>query len=598
MNYSPGISDDVLFSGTSFQNLVKMASSHYTSDLDAFYELIKNIEDQGAKEIITEFDYDNKRIILSGDGKGADVLELVRIQKSAGISSKDMGHHGIGLYCFLKFASRLIFISKKNEEYSIMSMSPHPNGNHIYSDVGAPHSLSGKEKANYHMYLSATRKFEEGTIYILEGVGISDIHKTNIASTFDMKETFSKRSYTNFLREKCNYSLKSMRFFIRDNHKKKLEHVIAKTGHGTSFFFSVPSSKCPYPKEKTVFCHQGREFELTLSCELWIGLLNKKNVVITEDHKNALSVDVAYGVSQKINRATSIFRVNPLGQYMEGEISFKVFARDNGGIPSFYSGARSTLLLNNSFGDTLSNMINRIEIDIMRPALEEFSYAQKNKMDTRINKRYDDLICGFFRSYNFDSMLPTSDGPITKQKRTCPSCNRELELLIAVPPSNSIKINAIFFQSPTYTCGACGHSWEKEQREPYTKHARNPLYAPPTPKEVSERKKKHGLGYNVHLRPLSSDLRRAMFESPSTVVINTSHSDYDCMTKSRVRTKDIVITLRNMNLAFREIVEHTLPNNPEQHLEILEDMCCKFHMWYLTEVDDLRKFGSKKKEGK
>lgn len=587
------ISDEVLFSGGSFQNLVKLASSTYATDFDAFYELIKNIEDQGASEIITQFDYKNNRAILWGDGEGADVPELIRIQKNAGKSRKDDSHHGIGLYSFLKSARRLVFISKCNGEYNIMTITPHPNGEHVYSDVGAPHTMSGKEKAEYHEYIYATRKYAGGTIYIWEGVGKGEL---TITSKFNMEEKFTKRAYVSFLRDKCNFSLKTTRFFLKDITKKKLEHITAKMGSGTSYRFSVPSNSCPYPKEKTKFIHLGREFQLSLECELWVSTINKKEVVITEEHKNALTIDTAYGVCQKINRHSSIFRSNPLGQYMEGEISFKVFPVDGGGVPSFYSGARSSLLLNNSFGDVLSNMINRLEIDKMRPILEEFSEHQRTKMDTKVNKRYEDLISTFFKTYDFDNVLISNTGPIAKQKRTCPSCKKNFDLLHTQPPLNSMKINAIFSQGDMYCCGVCGHLWEKEKRDPYTKHDRNPIYAPPTPKEGGERKRKHGLGYNIHCRPLARDDRRSMFESPSTVVINTSHPDYHRMKQSKSGYKDTIMTLRDMNLTFKEIIEHTQADNPDKHLELFQDMCSKFHLWYLTAGGELKKLRRKIKK--
>lgn len=576
------LDNNLVFEGSSFQNLIKLASSHYNTELDAFYELIKNIEDQDAHEISAEFDCINKRIILFGDGIGIEDSELKRIQKNAGKSIKDDSHHGIGLYCFLKISSRLIFISKQNKQHYIMSMTPHPGGKHIYSDVGAPHKMSRSECITYGEYLSKISKYRDGTIYILEDVGVQDNIKTNIASTFDMKKVFSKKSYINFLRDKCNYSLKVIRFFVKTERSEKPERIDAKAGRGSVHRFSVPSNKCPYPKEKTVFWSKGREFELSLKCELWISNSNKGIVVITEDHKNALPIDSAYGSCQKLNHKQSVFRGDPLGQYLEGEISFSVFAKDGGGSSSYYTGARSHLMLNNSFGDTLSNMIITIERDMIRPLLIDFEETQHNKMSKKLNKQYDDLVNGFFDEYSFDALLVHSTGPVINNhhKRKCTLCGRKLDLSIVNKlPNLDFKINRIFLCGDGYTCGICRGTWPKEQRKNTSENKKVPIYKPPKLKEGAERKKKHGLGISMHLRPLAKgDTRRSMYELPSTVVINTDHIEYKKLNKNSSQSRTLV--LRNIVLTFREIIDFRMKDESKDHLGQLEEMFSNFCIWF------------------
>ena len=58
-------------------------------------------------------------------------------------------------------------------------------------------------------------------------------------------------------------------------------------------------------------------------------------------------------------------------------------------------------MLNNSFGDTLSNMLIAVERDFMRPLLIQFEEDQHDRMNKKLNKRYEDLINGFFDEYTF-----------------------------------------------------------------------------------------------------------------------------------------------------------------------------------------------------
>ena len=577
------------WSAKNFQNLIKSISSHYSSELSAFYEFLKNIQDQPrSTDMFIDINYDRKSIIIYGNGEGADDKDMTQIMQSIGVSSKDAEHQGLGLQAFIKFAQKLVFIGKKDGECYIVSAACSPNGQDIVSETGAPHVLAQSDR-EYGHYTHLIQKYKEGTVYILEGVGVPSQTTTNVQSSFDINKIFNRKEVHDFIRKMFRFDLSDFRIHIksRDKGKEVIERVKPKMGVGTKYPFSVPSKDLPYPKERTIFTLGGSRFELSLKCELWISDHKQDDgIFITQKHRNALTIDDAYGSCQKLHRSTSIFRNNSLGQYLTGEISFSVFPLDQAEPPCLYTGARNQLLLNTSFGDALTNMLYFIDTEYMREKLKEHAEKLLNKMDAKLNKEYEDLFSDFFRAHpdlynSIGAHLGSVSGEI--QMRTCPSCKSsfKLETMNYFPDNNSPSINRVFRVGDIYICGKCKHQWQMDRRT-FEETPQAPISSgtPPEGKEKL-REKRHGKGYNIHLIPLppAQADQRSTYRAPSTIIINTHHTEYKQLSESIKASpnKKLGLKLRNASLIVHEIIAHNFKDSPVEHLarhtEMFSQLC-------------------------
>lgn len=567
------------------QQILKRTAQNY-SNLGVLYEFFKNIEDRPNASFVTiEIDTKKREVLIYGDGQGADAQEMRRIIKNVSKSAKGDANFGLGLQSFLKFSSRMVFISKKNGDHYIFSETAHSDETTIYSDTGIPHEMDHGELVQYQEYTHKIHRQSNGTVYILEGVGAEQ-------SYFNMDKEFEPSQIIKYLRTTCNSSLRNLRVSIIINGGLP-DVVKAKDGSGVHCSFSVPSVKCPYSRSK-VFTHEGKEFELSLHVTVWVGTKNSGRITIGERRgkiiQNEIPIDEAYKSSSKLRRGNSIFRFHPLSHYLEGHIYYSIYSKDSVETPSFYTLNRDHLILDNNFGDVLTNMLNAADSEVLRPLAIKKDKESSNKMDEKVNRKYEKMLSDFLQSTDFE-FLHQNMGPVkTDQKRICPQCKEEMPLeRTSVYYSSPIKIKKVFLVKKDgkefYQCGFCKHEWEKLQRETSEERPKAPIYVPPTTQdETKDREKKRGRGYNVRLYDFGrNDSRLSLFIYPSTIEINTGHATYVSVKKSDVQH------LRNFALICNEVVAHSeaLKDKPfSERIKAFQEMYTAFCQRY--DAVDLR----------
>ena len=563
-------------------NVLKKIAQNY-SFMGVLYEFFKNIEDRRdglrkASFITFEFNTKRREIVIYGDNPGIDEVEMLRIIKSVADSAKSNENFGLGLQSFLKFSDRFIFISKKDGEHYIFSETPHEDDTNIYSDTGGPHRMTGQEAVQYDSYCHKIHKYTDGTVYIIENVGVG-IEK------FNMAKNLSKADLIKHLRTVANTSLRKLRVSVSVDGEAP-EVIMAKDGSGTHYSFTVPSAKCLFDRPRTVVC-EGKTFELSIHIDVWVGTRNSGLVTIGEKRskreaiQNELPIDMAYGNQTSLRRGDSIFRSSSLSHYLDGHVYYTLYSKEGAEPPSFYTANRDHLILDNSFGNLLTNLLNVADIDVLRPAALKKEEESTHRTDDKLNKKYEKLLETLLSSFEFD-FLEMNWGPVKDQKRTCPACGVELPLeKTLVYNKTPIKINKIFFvklgDREFYQCGMCKKEWEKTQRtvsEP-KERTKVPIYEPPmNQSETKDRERRKGYGYNLRLFNFgNNDSRMSVFIAPSLIEINTGHPYF-----TAIKNPDIK-HLRNLHLICHEIITHSesMRNRPAiDQQKAIQEMFCAF----------------------
>ncbi len=106
-------------------NIISELSEKIPSNIIALNELLKNSYDAGAKKVIVEFDYNNKKLIIKDNGCGMnkqdiDVLfHISKSEKKYGSINKynryTQGSKGLGFLSVFKFGNRVIWKTNKNK---------------------------------------------------------------------------------------------------------------------------------------------------------------------------------------------------------------------------------------------------------------------------------------------------------------------------------------------------------------------------------------------------------------------------------------------------------------------------------------------------
>lgn len=586
------MSDTFAWQVKSLENTLMAHVSDYNSPIDALYEYIKNLDEVGAKVVHVDTDYDNKRVFIYGDGMGMGPDELNRISQSVGVSSKGQSHFGLGILAFMRLSKRMVIISKVGDKCCWISCTG--QNDTVVSDVGQAREMSPLERRENAIAIGKLRKWEQGTITILEGVGESKTSRFD--NRFDIKKEFELSTLERELKKKCGFDLKRYSCFLKCGDAKP-KKISAKIGHGKHLQFTLPSKEHPLLNKlgnrRDIFSLQDRTFELKVSCDIWVGSGNDGDIRISEKGQNALDIRDAIGF--RIGR-DSIFKSAENKYLLQGLIDFRITPIDRGENPNVYSGSRRKILVDggfDSFGNCLMNILNYADIEIIRPVIREYIEGQHQRRDERSSRDLQKDMDNFFKDNPdlFKDIMSTSNlDPVdARYQAKCPSCG------LTVPPTRCPKCKPVaghiyaWDDSDKYVCGTCGNVWS---RRIYTKpigrtptSEAKPQYTTPTGSS-EPRKKKHGFGFSYDVMPFGrQDTRRARIEG-TMVQVSSDHPDYVTLTQDKRSIGKLMLKNYQRIIALNTIIRNECKEMArDQYEKLLEDSYCRLMGWY-TKKDD------------
>jgi hypothetical protein len=568
------------------EGLVLTHVSDYATYFDAFYEYTKNLEEAKAKNITVEFLYNKRTILVYGDSKGLSTYDLEEIRKSAGKSLKGSDHHGIGMMGFMKFAKKMTVVSLKDGTFNILSCYGENDG--IYSDGYACEVTN--DDAPYEEYYRKLRKYGEGTISILEGVGLSKSNRFDNA--FDMKKEFDEKDFIKALQKKCGFSLQDHAYVLKTDLStdKKGKKIAPKVGTGKGVNFTVPSAAHPAEEipgsNKDTFVFNDRLCQLKVQFKMFVGLSNDGMVQVSQNRQNGLLFSDA--IRMKISN-DSVFKSPDYTKYLNGLIDFKVIPLEGDEPINVYTGTRSVLSMDSPFGDCLANILTYADREVLRPAIEKLekrSDSRVNELRSQNLQKYMEMLFRERKNLIHDLHVAQNTGPVPGSNYVeCPRCG------LKVPPKRGHKsTDTIIYQRniiycfedvPLYRCGGCGNKWAKRTYQPNPNpNPSTPLYTAPDPDDAQERQRKRGHGYKYAVRPFDQGDNRISAVMNSEIRINTNHVFYRSIEKGK--SKD-VLTLFECVMAMEAITNHDLSDTSRNvYAERLQGAIAETIDWFNT----------------
>jgi hypothetical protein len=562
-------------------NALDVIASHYTSVFGAFYEYIKNIEEQQATKIYIDFDFHKKQITIAGDGTSVDNHELDRIIQSGLKSRKDAKHFGAGLFSFSSFSTKMTLISRHNDTYYIIDCDRRLN---YGSDSDAAREMQIHEMTRYGVAVGHLRHLKQGTAFVIEEVGTC-LNKPSVFC-FKMSEEFEGTKFVKWMQEANGYNLHRISYMLKINDGKP-KRIPAKLGKGKSVKFTVPSKEFPYPKN--VFILNEHQYKLTVDFDLWLGRAHESGIKIGEEYQNFLPFNDAVNNSRKIDR-NSIFRFNPLTKYVAGIINFTIKPMSNGPAPIVYTGARDRLLLENTFGDCLANLLMYVDVNIMQQIVCDYDEDNSEKKQIVRSQKLNETISEFF-STNRDSFewLELNLNSVNKRTITCVSCKLETEPLKVSSGCNfTIKSTRILEYDDYYECPNCGKKWDKRTYTQKSEPRNPPIYHPPQvpddPNTTKPRERVRGHGYVASVCNFGpSDPRAYRFVPPTSVEVNSEHPNYKkhATKTQKIRTAVNYLLYYETQCATLCVLNHALKDKPvDEALKMQSEAIRMLYSWF------------------
>jgi hypothetical protein len=586
--------------------VLRSHASDYRTPFDAFYEYVKNLEEAPAmaKNIHVELLHDKHVILIYGDGRGMGVPELMQMQKDTiGESSKGPTHHGLGILSFLRFAKKMTIVSRKNGKLYILSCdgSGEDGDKRLVSDSGDPREVTN-EDSEYECYYRKLRSLGDavdGTITVLEGVG--QFSSNRFDWKFDMKEEFEARKFVKELQKKLFFNLAYRNYTLKieggtEKKYKKKEKIPAKLGTGKQYDFTIPSAKYPaegIPGQRhDCFDYSGRQFTLKVKFTFFVGPSNDGNIQVSENHENGLPLREAIKI--KLSK-DSVFKNPDYAPYLNGLVDFKITPLDGGDGINVYSGTRSALLIDGSFGDCLCNIITYADEEIIRPAIgriEKKSDAFQDDMRSQNLQKDMEMLFHDMPWLAEKVMLPKHTGPVVAAGMVrCKKCGLTVLPMRGVnprdykPEGNKIYDHNMIYafeDKAVYKCGCCGTTWDRqihtEKTDPPT---RPPIYVEPKPTEGVPRQRLRGCGFSYKLQPFDRDDERRSMVFGTVVKINRIHPDWQSINKDR-KHKELLPVYERL-IAMEAIINHTMAEvHRDDYAETLQTALASTLVWFGT----------------
>jgi hypothetical protein len=587
-----------LWSIKSNEGAIRSHVSDYRTVFDAFYEYTKNLEEAQAQNIHIELLHDRKVALVYGDSIGMGIPELDEIRLSIGRSSKGATHHGLGMLAFMRFAKKMVVVSKKNNQLYILSCEG--EGDDIVSETGEAREVSSEDR-EYECYYRKLKALgdSDGTITILEGVG--QYKSDRFDFQFDMKKEFDTKEFIKWLQEKLFFSLHYHNYFLKieggnpeitGKRYAKKEKIPAKVGTGKKYELTIPSAKFPAENipgsNHDCFEYGGRHFKLRVKFMFYVGPSNDGNIQISEGCQNGLLVKEAIKIKLS---GDSVFKNPDYASYLNGLIDFKVIPLDGGDGINVYSGTRSTLLIDNSFGDCLCNILTYADEEVIRPAISKAEKKSDIRSDDLRSQNLQKDMEMFFRDMRWvadEIMVTQHSGPVLGAGMVkCHKC-----LMTVVPKRGVISTQIRMFERnviysfddiPKYRCGNCGTVWDRRAYDssPSGLNPKLPIYKEPEKGEGVERQRRRGYGFSFRICPFDrGDDRRAMVFG-DLVKINKTHTDYQLIEKDK-RHKD-TLTIYERLMAVEAITNHTHAQaHRDIYAEKLQKATASVLVWFQT----------------
>jgi len=551
-------------------------ASDYRTPFDAFYEYIKNLEEAQADNIFFEILHDKKTVLIYGNSQGLTASSLDQLRLSIGESEKGATHHGLGILAYLRFCKKMTMVSRKDGKLYILSCDENLDSDTGYESDGVAYGareVSFKEDCELECYYRKLRNFgdHDGTITILEGIG--QYKSPRFDFSYNMKEVFDTREFVKWVQEKLFFNLHYHDYFLKveggsataGKHFLKKEKIPAKIGTGKKYEFTIPSAKYPVEaipgQRHDCFEYGGRQFKLKIRFMFFVGPSNDGNIQISEECQNGLMVKDAIKIKL---RGDSVFKNTDYASFLNGLIDFKIIPVDGKDRINVYSGTRSTLLIDNSFGDCLCNILNYADEEVIRPAIakvEKRSDSFKDDLRSQNLQKDMEMLFRDMRGLAEDLMIPKHTGPVFGSNMVhCPKCKMNVIPKRGVK-STDIKVyerNVIygFEDMPKYRCGNCGTIWDRRvyESEPRPKPEVPPIYETPEKGEGVPRQRLRGYGLSFKVCPFDrGDTRRSMVFG-NVVKINTMHQDYQVIEKDK-RHKD-TLSIYERVMAMEAVANH------------------------------------------
>jgi hypothetical protein len=575
------------------RNLMNHHASQYPTCFDAVREFQKNLEQAGAKTICNEFLPKSKTVLIYGDGTGMNdtvlnqIMENVADSPTQNLFSKNVdglkstANHGVGAMACFRFCPGMRIFSRSNGKIYVLSCETDEKTKGIYTSTGDGGAREVDadlypEDREYKQYYSKLNRFTgDGTITIFENIGQNTGHYD---WGIKMKEDFNPAKFKSYMRDNYSQSLASYTYLFKENEESQLLKIQPKRGIGIKKEFTIPDRQHPeklipgkakvHGKAKNCFLRGGFLYELVVNFLFHFSEKNDGQIHIGSKNENSILIS-----NIKSGKIPSFYKNSEFIQYLTGYIEFKIKPLNGGQPLNVYTGNRDTLILNDDFGDCLCNILHMAATDVLQPEAERKIEQASNK-NKGADKECQKIFERWFQDERFQSILKklgnttTYDvGPVQDNSIKCPGCdlrfapkrggtlkdiknNKNPEAFIYIPDDSSY-----------YCCGGCGHLWERREYKSSGggEQTVKPIHTIPDEGEGKDRVIRHGFGYNVSVRPFSSDYNRiAMLKGDNTVWVNSNHQDYQAIQKSKIHTlwkNDALQIYRGQN-GFEVIINH------------------------------------------
>jgi len=437
----------------------------------------------------------------------------------------------------------------------------------------------------------------KGTVIVLEDVG--KYQTPHYDFHFDFKETFEQRKFEAFFRKEAEFKLKEFSYFIKYGNGKP-HKLSAKLGQGRHYRFSIPSKEHPFltPQghPRAVFSVGEHSYELKVDFDIWISSAHTGNIGIAENRQNFLPTDEVLKHCSQIPRS-SVYINHEYHRYLQGMIDFKIKPLNGAPEINVYTGSRTQLLMQSNFGNALANVLIAAEVDVLKPAVQEYISKQESQKDEARSREVQEDLENFLRAnkefFNFIS-TESIDVVSTRNYVRCNSCGT-----MGLPVRGKVSTETVpqagkiyaFEDKDVYVCGQCGHQWQRKKYTPpddEQKRPDKPLYSKPKGSESTIRQRKHGFGFTIAIRPFGSDPRRTRVVG-TTVEINSSLDDYKKFKKQKGAFGNRLLGIYERQQALQAMIEHeSKPMSKEEVTSKLREADSRILVWNVDKTIDVQ----------
>lgn len=563
--------------------IIEGIAERYISELHALNEYYKNVEHLGADEMRLDIDFKNNMMSLYANSVGCEPDVLDRIRRSVAKSSKGEKFKGLGILSFLKFARKMVLISKTSTgEYSFLEAEP--EGDKIVTMP--PTFIGDQEKVTYASELTTLGRFKwsEGSVVILYGVG--QYRSAEHDFRFDMKDVFSPTKFDAWFQKNKTWE-KSRNYWVKHDGVKTWKKLDKKVGRGKKRLrFKIPSKQHPIssvPGREDVCQYNDNWYQIKMEFDATVSPNNEGDVRIFVDGEDALHVREWF----KGRLLTGTIYTNPdLRMFLDCSIHLKITPCKGSVYCDLYTPARDSIhskVEKSDLGSKIANFLIHADQEVFRP---EISKYRKNRSDQKNEKRCSglkefmdgyfvsnrELLTGVISTENLDPVAAKSEAQCYRCKKT--SVLRRAKSTDKPEPgiyilSDKERTEEDGTSVDMYRCGYCGHTWTRRRRPYFRRTApgepSKPIYHPPG--NTKPRQRKHGFGFSYQIRPFPKDDTRRARMNFSTVSVNSAHDDFKTLEADEKKLEEY---LRQQ--AMMAILDTEMRDEPHKLAGVVKDV--------------------------